>query len=248
MVFPKARLVVAALLFVAWLGFLAYLVLQTRDLIVVSRPQILVSQLCILAQVDDNHGRPSRDISVAEVLWSESARDSALAGRHVALVDLPDIGAEQGYGGAGTYLIPLIKLKGEAGDDYRVTPLPPMPGFLPRQMVELIAVGEHPDAVAALIAELTEWPAGDAKTAVESLPRVLARNLTWPDAEVWRSRLSAIGATVRLADGEIRIYRATEDVLARTYDPEAGQKVSAASGRTNPIETPFSARVAPRER
>ena len=61
MVFPKARVGVAAALFVGWLSFLLYLVIVTRDPIIVSRPQILVSNLCILAKIEERDGRPAPD-------------------------------------------------------------------------------------------------------------------------------------------------------------------------------------------
>ena len=39
MVFPKARIVVAALLVIGWLGYLFVLVAMTRDPVILSRPR-----------------------------------------------------------------------------------------------------------------------------------------------------------------------------------------------------------------
>jgi hypothetical protein len=204
---------VAGLLFLGWLSFLGYLVVQTRSLIVVSRPQLLVSQLAVVGEVSDEGGRAARSVKVSRVLWSQDAKDRELTGVTIDVQDLPDVPPTHGYRGAGEYVLLLVR--GVKGSDFAITPLPSMPGFAPAQMIELLSVGDDGDKVAQLAAELRGTDVGAAKGLLKHLPLLLAKNLRWPEAATWRQRFLDAGALVRVADGEIRIYRATDDVLAQ---------------------------------
>ena len=130
MVFPKARIAVAALLLVAWLGYLFVLVAMSRDPVILSRPQILVSNLCVLAKIDEHEGGPNPRVHVTRVLWA-AGDDKQLEGRELLLEDLVDVCKEQGWAGANDYLIPLSARKIGQEVVYEVTPLPQMPGFKP---------------------------------------------------------------------------------------------------------------------
>src|SRR2546426_1012264 len=68
MTFPKARLVVSACLFMGWLGFLAYLVAESRT-IVLSKPQFLVAKLYVVVDVRDKDDRANPDVTVEKILW-----------------------------------------------------------------------------------------------------------------------------------------------------------------------------------
>src|SRR5271156_3548104 len=70
MTFPKARLAVSACLLVAWLGYLGFLVYETRDVVVLSRPQFMVAQVYAVVNVRDQQGRADSDV---EVVWASSA-------------------------------------------------------------------------------------------------------------------------------------------------------------------------------
>jgi hypothetical protein len=127
MTFPKARVVVSGLLFVAWLSYLGYLVAVTRDTIVLSRPQIIVSNLCVLAKLEERNGRPAPEAQVTRVLWS--ADDAkALQGQTLTVADLAKVDKDSGWSGPGEYLLPLTK-----ETSYEVTPLPRAPEFPARQ-------------------------------------------------------------------------------------------------------------------
>src|SRR5262245_3734318 len=130
MVFPKARIVVAAFLLIGWLGYLVVLVAMTRDPVVLARPQILVSNLCVLAKIDAHEGGPNPRVHVTKVLWSADD-EKELEGQELLLEDLVDVGKEQGWAGANEYLVPLIARKIGKGVVYEVTPLPNVPGFQP---------------------------------------------------------------------------------------------------------------------
>ncbi|MCI0684163.1 MAG: hypothetical protein L0Y71_18800 [Gemmataceae bacterium] len=134
MTFPKARIAVAALLLVGWLGYLAYLVAMTRDAVILSRPQILVSNLCILATISDRDGGPDPRVQVAKVLWP-ATDDQQLEGRELVLEDLADVGAAQGWSGANEYLLPLTVRQQANDTTYEVTMLPPIQfhPFVPKE-------------------------------------------------------------------------------------------------------------------
>jgi hypothetical protein len=122
--FPKARLVVAALLFVGWVSYLGYLVWRTQDLVVVSRSQAIMAHLVLVGDVGaEQEGRPAA-VAVKSVLWARATADRQLVGKEI-LVDWPD--AIRGYDGPGEYLL-LLNHSG-SGDRFHVTPLPAVPGF-----------------------------------------------------------------------------------------------------------------------
>jgi hypothetical protein len=121
--FPKARLVVAALLFVGWVSYLGYLVWRTQDLVVVSRSQAIMAHLVLVGDVGaDQEGRPAA-VVVKSVLWARATADRQLAGKEI-VVDWPN--AIRGYDGPGEY---LLLLNDSVGDRFHVTPLPTVPGF-----------------------------------------------------------------------------------------------------------------------
>jgi hypothetical protein len=122
MTFPKARLVVSACLFFGWLGFLCYLVVSART-IVLSKPQFLVAQLYVVVEASAGIGgdaSPDASATVAQVLWSARDVDHNLRGEVVLIPELAECSKDQGYRGKGKYLLPLIK----SGDVWKIAPLP----------------------------------------------------------------------------------------------------------------------------
>jgi hypothetical protein len=139
------RLVALALLFMAWLGYLAYLVVKmphtaTGEPLILSRPQLLVSQLDVIAEVDaakDVSG-PSPEVTIKEILFPKTGAPVKV-GDKVHVVGLkecrrPPHDAEKtsdvppDWTGPGRYLLPLQQAN---ADTYRVVPTPPSPGFPP---------------------------------------------------------------------------------------------------------------------
>ena len=47
---PRVRLVLSGSLFLAWIGYLAYLVAITRNPVILSRPQFLEANVYVLAE------------------------------------------------------------------------------------------------------------------------------------------------------------------------------------------------------
>jgi hypothetical protein len=128
MAFPRARVVAAACLFVGWLGYLGYLAAVARNPIVVSRPQVLVSNLGVLALVENVQGKPAATVTVTDVLWPAEDR-AELAGKTIAVENLVEV--SDGWVGAGEYFLALTRRRLGKETYYVVTPLPPVPGFHP---------------------------------------------------------------------------------------------------------------------
>ncbi len=123
----KIRLALAALLFAAWIGWLAYLVVTTRGISlsqpeVLSRPQFLVSQLDVIAEVARTDGNPP-DVTISEVYWPKEEKKRA--GEKIRVTNLSKCGEHEGWQGPGEYILPLIK---SGKDSYEITPEPLAPG------------------------------------------------------------------------------------------------------------------------
>jgi hypothetical protein len=138
------RLLVAALLFAGWLGYLIYLVATTPRTpagtpLVLSRPQILVSDFDIVGEVEGI----DKPVTVVTVLYPDAEKGQE--GKEIKVTNLkeckplprPEQKAGQvpeDYSGPGLYLLPLRKV-GD-GPDYEVTPTPASPGYPPGGMKE----------------------------------------------------------------------------------------------------------------
>jgi hypothetical protein len=145
------RLIVAASLFGGWILYLAYLAVTAgtqpitrKGPIVLSRPQFLISNYVVVAQVDesDDATDPSQvstieldspkemdgqkqtirvRVTVEQVMWPEQKDGQQRAIR----VTSPS--ACQGWTGPGRYILPLIKTAGDE-NTYELAPVPRSPG------------------------------------------------------------------------------------------------------------------------
>lgn len=113
MTFPRARLAVSAALFLGWLGFLAYLVFNTSD-IVLSRPQFLLAQVVAVGEIPAG----STQVRITDVLWAAHDSDRKLVDQ---TLDLPEVADAVHARGPGVYLLPLQKL---ADGRFEIAPLP----------------------------------------------------------------------------------------------------------------------------
>lgn len=143
-----ARLILMVLLFFGWLGYLGYLVVcrpHTPDglrgafegrALTLSRPQLLVSTLDVVAEVSDDE---SGTVVVKEVLFPKTASPVKPGDTlHVANLDLchpvadpvaKDASPPPDFNGPGLYLLPLQRAEIKEGNRYQVVPTPPSPGF-----------------------------------------------------------------------------------------------------------------------
>jgi len=125
---PQARrLILAAGLFVAWIGFLALLAATATQPVVLSRPQFLVSEFDVIAQVEQGKDGPDPEVSVREIRWPAKGTED-LVGKKTTILNLKQC---DGWQGPGSYIIPLRK----ADKDTFVVVSPPMsPGFEPMKV------------------------------------------------------------------------------------------------------------------
>jgi hypothetical protein len=139
------RLLVAALLFAGWVGYLVYLVVTTPRTpagtpLVLSRPQILVSEFDVVGEVERT--KMGDVVKVLTVLYPDS--EKGLEGKQITITNLDQCKAlpradqhtdqkavevPPDYSGPGQYLLPLRKV-GD-GLDYEVVPTPGSPGYPP---------------------------------------------------------------------------------------------------------------------
>jgi hypothetical protein len=134
-----ARLLIAAALFLFWIGYLAYLVVHTRDAVVLSRPQLLVSDLDVIAHV----AAVDQLVTVEEVLYPNREWAAKLVGKKITVKNLADCRPpihlrtkedDRDFKGPGSYLLPLHEVpEGDKQDGLaqisEVAPTPPSPGF-----------------------------------------------------------------------------------------------------------------------
>jgi hypothetical protein len=119
------RLMLAAVLFAGWLGYLAYLAVTAAHPIVLSRAQFQVSGLDVIAQIDATDSRPTSIVRVIEVPWP--AAEKKLKGQTLAVQNLDLC---EGWQGPGEYILPLSVV----GENYEVTATPRSPGYPPARV------------------------------------------------------------------------------------------------------------------
>jgi hypothetical protein len=119
----RLRLTLAALLFTAWICWLAYLVISTggKQPIVLSRPQVLVSELDVIAWVDHIED-DGTDVEVREVHWPKDQKDKE--GKKLRVSSLAH--CRNDWQGPGLYILPLML---NPNQTYQVAPVPPSPGY-----------------------------------------------------------------------------------------------------------------------
>jgi hypothetical protein len=125
------RLLLAAALFAAWIGWLVHLVYSLKSSlppgatrpVILSRPQFLVSSLDVIADVEAIDRDPA-EVTVREVAWPKTKEGQDLIGKKINVNRLPE--CRDDWVGPGEYILPLMPF-GEKG--YQVVPLPRSPGF-----------------------------------------------------------------------------------------------------------------------
>jgi hypothetical protein len=122
----RVFLALAAALFTGWIIYLLQLALRHQHSIVVSRPQILVAEVIVVARVED---REKPEVEVEEVLETPNGyKGPALErGKSIRVRNLAT--CEGLKPGSHTYILPL-ELDGDGS--FSVVPIPRSPGYDPR--------------------------------------------------------------------------------------------------------------------
>jgi hypothetical protein len=142
------RLLICVALLGGWLGYLGYQVatrprriqvgLETAVPLVLSRPQVLASQLDVVARLPEPRGGPV-PVTVVSVLYPPEGA-GVKEGDEILVANLedcrpsghnPDRPNQPDWSGPGEYLLLLEPAgKGQTGKErYEVTPIPPSPGY-----------------------------------------------------------------------------------------------------------------------
>jgi len=101
----RVRLIVAAALFVGWLGYLAYLALGQKPPVVVSRSQMLMASHIVKADLTfDEAGKPQPNVRVLESLGTQLVPAEPLLVDNLPEALLP---GNKPPRSAGTYLLLL---------------------------------------------------------------------------------------------------------------------------------------------
>ena len=132
MKFAVVRLAVAAALFLAWIGYLSYLAATTRNPVVLSRPQFLVSERDVIAVY-----KGGDNFVIDEVLYPKD-EPGAEKGKTLVVDNVKDcqtFSPENGWRVGGLvegqrYLMPL-QSSAASKDVMDVVPIPPSPGYPP---------------------------------------------------------------------------------------------------------------------
>ena len=124
----RIRLLLAAGLFLAWIGWLAYLAATTTHPVVLSRPQFLVANLHVIADLKGGAEHPDAEVTVRQAGGPGADPQREKPGSRLTVADLPRIGPGQGWDGPGEYILALTR---RPDGTYMVTPLPPSPGYPP---------------------------------------------------------------------------------------------------------------------
>jgi len=130
------RFGIATALFLGWLGYLGFLVLTSRNPVILSRPQLLVSEIDIIGRIDE----PDKaEVRVEEVWWPKKDGQAKLKeGEVIRVTNLDDcrplqrindqwVRGPRDLTGPGEYILPLVLREGK----YEVASIPPSPGFIP---------------------------------------------------------------------------------------------------------------------
>ena len=130
------RLILTSALFAGWLGYLGFQVATrphtaTGQPLVLSHPQILASEIDVIADVPDKSGK----VEIIEVLYPANTTLKAGDVIHVSNIGLcaaPPRGLDAGppppdWQGPGPYLLPLPPCRKRTNT--RCAPIPPSPGF-----------------------------------------------------------------------------------------------------------------------
>jgi hypothetical protein len=123
----RLRLVLAAGLFLAWMSWLAYLALTTTQPVVLSRPQFLVADLVVIAEVGEMDGDPDPHVKIVRVAWPRKDKDRE--GKSIEVSHLSSLGREQGWQGPGRYILALQRTGSAKENRYLVAQIPHSPGY-----------------------------------------------------------------------------------------------------------------------
>jgi len=113
----RTFLIASAAAFALWIGYLVFLAVSTRHPVVLSRPQFLVADLVVVAQVE------RADADRVKVVRVKRPQQDQLRDQEIHVTNLADC---EGWAGADRYILPLVA---QGPGEYRVAAVPRSPGY-----------------------------------------------------------------------------------------------------------------------
>ncbi len=234
MTFPKARLAVSLCLFLAWLGFLGYLVYESSP-VNLSHAQFAVADAVVIAEVRDNGGQAVPEVTVREVAWCADWHDRASLRGKLQLPELMSCNAKQGYVGPDVYILPLHKVNSFFVVAPVRTPGPNLEALRTPShgTLHIFDAGDRPERVLERLIQYARAKPQVAQGLLKPLEKSIAecvaarllrpdvepqmiitevdlpRRLPIDDAERLAKELRGLDAKVQLRAEELRIYSAT---------------------------------------
>jgi hypothetical protein len=229
MTFPKARVVVSLCLFLAWIGFLLFLVIDSPKL-VISQPQFRTASLWVVAEVGEDSGWPNPRITVTDVLWRTAQKEPQnLVGQRLTIPILVECRKAQGFVGPGKYILPLVEYpRPEMTSKFELAPIPRVQGY-PEPVMTLGKVlitdaGAHPDKVTAALISKAKWDKDEAESHLAALSKRTISEIVVvnrrPKIEIYPlvKLFKDLGARCEWHPEDVRIYPATAQALAEVQD------------------------------
>lgn len=219
MLSPRGRLAAAGALFLAWIAWLAWCVAQTRDPVVLSRPQFFVANCVAVLDIGEAEGKPDPRVRVAEVL---RPKGKSPIPESFVLAEIAHIDARHGWRGPGKYLVPL-SVRRFPSASVHIAPVPMSPGYVPRfASIELHKIGPDAETFAASVMKFAGWSREEYDRRIKSLPTLVRANVPYPgEAEAFANEVGAPGI-LTLTLGDLRIYPATAEARNQ-YDALAAE-------------------------
>jgi hypothetical protein len=166
----RLALIVTAGLFLGWLGFLLFLVIDTRKTHV-ARAQFLIAKGVVVVHLKDDGGKANPDVAIKEVLFDPNK--SLHAGQNLRLTDLLGCTKKHGYSGSGDYVIALEPHR--AG--WQIAAIP-TPGYsrpnASHGSIDIIDAGKRPDLVLGVLLDYAREKPREADDLLEPLLPVIA--------------------------------------------------------------------------
>jgi hypothetical protein len=137
----KVLFIAAGVVFGLWTAWLAYEAATTTNVIIVSRPQLLMAPIVVEAEVPVGPAG-EREVIVKHIYrWEKPPTWDKVAPRKVLVSDL---GGARGWRGPGAYILALQGGPDEQTQPYRLVPVPISPGFRPQPDSELAKPPMYP--------------------------------------------------------------------------------------------------------
>jgi hypothetical protein len=121
----RVVLIGSVVLFLGWIGWLGFLAAKTTRPTVLARPQFLMADLYVVADLEGKV-EPADVVAVKQVVWAAPGVD--VPRDKLQVKDLPLVKSDHGWGGPGEYILALSRTPDPKV--FQVTPLPRTPGFM----------------------------------------------------------------------------------------------------------------------